>query len=420
MVSLLNYNFPTFKFEHFIVLCIASVPALSLSVNSGYSYGSGILALLAIAACFRHSGKKYVLTREDKYLLLVFLLYFFAYLLTILLDGFHFREMDRPSKFLLAGLILLFLLRYDLNYEFLLKGIIAGAISGGIVALYQNYILNVDRAYGFQMAISFGNGSMLLGLLAFTIGDYYFWKKNSMVAFLSILAGFMGLLGSFYSGSRGGWLALPLLVFIIWQYRSLPGPKKILITAGVCFVFIALIALAPKSVVKNRISIAVNEFTAYFDDTNIHSSTGYRFEMWKSAYYSFLELPITGVGEYGSAASKQKQMEKGLINKKILHFKHSHNEYLNALSKRGIVGFSVLLGVYLIPLWLFLRRITIKNEASRVYAICGSLVVMCYMIFGFTQSSFSHNNGVVMYSSMIMFFWAAIRNNERLERSGIV
>ena len=73
----------------------------------------------------------------------------------------------------------------------------------------------------------------------------------------------------------------------------------------------------------------------------------------------------------------------------------------------------------MIPLWLFISKIKAVNQETQIYAVCGSLVVMSYMIFGFTQSSFSHNSGVVMYGALVVFFWAAIRSSEPLELTKI-
>ena len=419
-----SQRFSAITFEHFIILCAASVPALSLSINSGYSYGFAILVLLALCTYCLSLGRKpallAALTKEDKYLLLAFCGYFLTYLFAILLDGFHFREMDRPSRFLLAALVLLFLLKYELNYHLFLRGIIIGAIGAGGIAFYQYYVLNIERAEGFQMAISFGNDAILLGLLSFSISAYYFWKNSNRLAWLGIVGGFMGLLASFCSGTRGGWVALVLLFFIGGYYRSLLGFNKRLWIIGGVVIFFMLTLFTFDSGVESRFIAIKNELIKYTAGTHKNasledSSAGSRLEMWKSAYYSFLESPLVGVGEYGSVVSKQQQIDQGLVHQEIIHFMHAHNEYLNALSQRGFIGFIALMLVYLVPLRLFAAKMKSDNQTSRLYAICGLLTVTAYMLFGLTQSSFSHNNGVIVYGSLTVFFWAAIRNNERYQ-----
>ncbi len=87
-------------------------------------------------------------------------------------------------------------------------------------------------------------------------------------------------------------------------------------------------------------------------------------------------------------------------------YPHAHNEYIDALGLRGLVGFAALLAVYLVPLRLFLSKLrpSHMNWRVRCYALAGALIPLSYMIFALTDSMFSNNIGVMLYVFPIAFF----------------
>jgi Lipid A core - O-antigen ligase and related enzymes len=232
---------------------------------------------------------------------------------------------------------------------------------------------------------------------------------------LAALAFFSGVMGSLLSASRGGWVGLPLImVFLLWQSRDLLGKKLVI---GICLLGVmgaVTICNIPKLGVSNRIYEAAHNIEMYLQgDSN--TSVGLRFEMWKASVYMLADSPIFGVGEYSSKEFKQKLSDEGVITQITVEFDHAHNEYLDALGLRGLVGFLALMAVYLVPLRLFLAKMREHqdNWNIKAYAIGGALIPMSYMDFALTQSMFSHNIGVMMYVFPIAFFWAATRWAEK-------
>lgn len=390
--------------------------ALSITVPNGYNIGTTLIFLLSLG--FLLKPKWCELDKEDKLLFFGFALYAVAMFVFVYLDGWHIRELDRPSRFILVLPVLLLLLKSAGREQWLWFGTIMGAIGAFALAVYERKVLGFGRAQGSEHPIMFGNTGMLLGLLSFVSATYFLANKRYIWLALTVVAGLCGIGASVLSASRGGWVALPLIgFFLLWQSRFLLGRKLVW---GVCIASVMLVAVAvivPQTGIKDRIAEAIGDVVKYHDGTDKTTSVGLRFEMWKASLSMFEESPLVGVGEYGSVAVKERLVAEGAISQDVLHYSHSHNEYINALGLTGIVGFVFLMAVYLIPLQLFLKKMRQypNNWNIRSFAMAGALVPMCYMDFGLSQVMFSHNIGVIMYVFPIVYFWAAVRWAERKE-----
>ncbi|MCM2971292.1 O-antigen ligase family protein [Larsenimonas suaedae] len=391
--------------------------ALTLSLDGGYSYGAIIVllgSLLGLGAFRLYRGQR--LAREDRQLLLVFVLYGLSFLFFRAYHVFEWSGLDKPSRFILVCLIFLFLRSVALKGYLLWLGAAVGTYSGVGVAIYQHFIDDKARANGFQHPIMFGNFGVLLGMICFAGFIFYIGKKQYTYAFLMFLAGVSGLLVSILSGSRGGWLAIPVgLVYLFWQSRDVIGARLVK-QAAVFFVaaMVAVIAI-PQTGVSHRIGQAVSDIENYVEpDGSARTSVGLRFEMWKAALHLYKESPILGVGEFDIQAKKQVLADEGIIDQAAVHFGHAHNEYLTNLSEYGTIGFILLMILYIVPLRLFNQKIRAypSDWNIRCYAMAGGLIPACYMDFALSQSMFSHNSGVMLFSLGIMYFWSVVRNLE--------
>ncbi|MFD1806951.1 O-antigen ligase family protein [Pasteurella oralis] len=134
------------------------------------------------------------------------------------------------------------------------------------------------------------------------------------------------LFGRFLSTARGGWIGLPIIVPLILY----------------CFIAITLITIVsvatlPLFKAMQRVYQAQDEITAYFVANNGSTSVGARFDMWKSALLMAREKPILGWGVEGVGEERKRQAEQQIISQFAGQFNHVHNQYLDDLSKRGVL-----------------------------------------------------------------------------------
>ncbi|CAG9296032.1 O-antigen ligase [Celerinatantimonas diazotrophica] len=392
--------------------------AMALTVRSGYSYGATLLLLgaLVMLAC-RSCGIFEGLDKADKYLLATFVIYGLSFILFRFVHVIEAAGFDKPSRFVIGVVLYLFLRRYPFKINWLWYGIAMGTIAGVMIGGYERFVEGFSRAQSNLHPIMFGDISMLLGLLSLT-GILYFKALNANRSIVFMMLGSVsGIFASILSGSRGGWIALPVaIIYIFWQGRELLGKKQVrMIFAGSVLLAVA-VGCVPQLGVSQRIEEATSNIQNYVSGHNENTSVGMRFQMWKAALYMFSEHPVLGVGKYDLRQYKQQLADQGIIDQAVVHFGHAHNEYLTNLSEYGAIGFILLLLVYLVPMRLFAQKvIRYRNHWQlKSLAMAGVLVPASFMDFALTQSLFSHNSGVMIYILAILIIWAAIRNQEIL------
>jgi O-antigen ligase len=181
--------------------------------------------------------------------------------------------------------------------------------------------------------------------------------------------------------------------------------------ATVLLLFGVLQAL-PSSQMEARIKLAVTETQDYFHSGTSTTSVGARFEMWRAGLLLIAERPWMGWGKTGYLQEQANLSQAGKMRPIMGQHNHLHNEYLDALVKRGLPGLVALLALYLVPLVLFARRVRDDNRAVRPYALAGVLLIVCYMAFGLTQAFLTHNNGVMMLAFMLAILWSLLRSGD--------
>jgi len=158
-----------------------------------------------------------------------------------------------------------------------------------------------------------------LGLLLF--------DKNKWRRLLFLAAVVFGLHPLFFSYSRGAYAAaIGVLVFF-----GLIKKRSLLVLALI--LFISWQALLPSSVV-DRIKMTRS------GSGGLESSAAVRLDLWNHAVKLFKKNPIFGVGFGGFEFTVPEGIE----------FKDTHNLYLKILSEQGIIGFSLLLLIFVMAL----------------------------------------------------------------------
>ena len=395
-------------------VCVFLFSALALAFNSGYSLGALVLLLASTYLLWKRPRLN--LQRRDYLLLGTLLLYFSIFTANMLYHADPTRELDIPLRALLATPVLLLLLTYPPRPAAWWGGVAIGAIAGAALALWQLTVLHMERPQAATSnAIHFGNASMLLGMLALCgLGWAREQRHRTVWATLLLTGALAGILGSIVSGSRGGWLALPVCGCIFAAHYS-KGRGKHYMT-GLLALFIAVAALAyslPNSPVHERAVIAIDDLKKFEHNGNVSTSIGQRIEMWRTAIALSNENIWFGMGRNGYLAAKQQLVAEGSMSKTVLDHTNAHNDYFDALVKRGTFGLLTLLTLFFIPLTLFARALRHSPPAARPYALGGVILCTCYPIFGLTTSSLTLNIGIIMLVFPMVILWALLRQQER-------
>jgi O-antigen ligase len=324
--------------------------------------------------------------------------------------GWHYY--DAASRFLFAIPVFFALRRIPLNKLLVIQyGLILGAFIAAICITYFARDWGSGRlGSGFLNPIHFGDISLTLGVLA-ALSINLAHKENRLMRFVKILSLLAGIYVSIKTGSRGGWIALPVFLALwIWFGKKTLSRKKIYLRVSMSMViFLASYALIPE--VSHRIDLIKDNLSAYaagHDNTSI----GIRFQLWHVAILLFESHPIFGVGMGGFKAAMPEMLNAKLLTQEAAVFgaQEVHSEILSRASQLGSFGLISILSIYLVPLFLFLRKTQSGSVALKNISRNGIVFVAGFFIYGLTVETFDLTMTAAFYSMSVAVFLAMAYN----------
>lgn len=385
---------------------------LALILPSGYSVGA---VLLLVGGIYAYTQDRHnPLDRSDFYLLLVLAAFTLEGITNNLWHGLSSSNYDKAVRFALA-IPAFYLVRWAKPpQQWAWLGLIIGSVAASFLAAYERFFMGLERPGGFNHPIQFGNLSMLMGFFCLAglgwAASLRASKQRNIYLSLLTLGALSGLLGSIFSGSRGGWVGLPFVFIILFKayhsYFSLRAKILVLVLAALA----AITAFnLPQLPIKERIHDAIHDVQQY-QAGNKNTSVGMRFEMWRGAVVLFKAKPLLGWGKDGYVEGMQQVAVEKDLHPNIAIFGHAHNEILDKTAKHGLVGLLALLALYLVPIWHFSSYLKHPKLSIRAVAVAGTILPVAYIDFGLTQGFLSHNSGVMMFSFWLVIWAGYLRN----------
>lgn len=285
------------------------------------------------------------------------------------------------------------------------------------VALYEVFVLHYPRAVGSYNPIVLGDTAMLIAVL--TGAALVTIVKQRRTQIIAALAIGLALYASIASGTRGGWVFLPVyLVWMLWMFRVQLGRKRLLVLSVsavlVLSVFLSL------SFVENRVDRTLSEIHIYMENPSINSSLAARLNMWRDSIAIWQAHPIIGTGLADFRDDSIRLHEQGIsdLNHGLMH---AHSIYFGTLAATGIVGFVAMM-VFMLwwPYQMFYRHW--HNEADsylRFYALAGMTTILAFAVFGLSEEWLGRNPLVRTYLMFILVFMTSIAvRREELKKVG--
>ena len=251
-----------------------------------------------------------------------------------------------------------------------------------------NWGAHVITTY-FVDVLSFGCLTLLFAMLSFTSLTFFWSRLSWLNRFISIASCLIGLYLSVKSGSRTGWLNMPVFL-IIWALGfSLPtyGRLKtllisflILITAGV------FIQSSPYFM--SKVLAAINEISNYrWDAKSTEGSADIRISFYRMALFYFLHNPIKGWGDIGWKELMNSPEIVQYASEYARNFpEHGfHNEILTSAVRSGIWGLVSSIAFFLVPI-IWAVKILQKsiNADLKVFGFFILLLMLHILLAGMT------------------------------------
>ena len=386
---------------------------LLLMFPKGYNYGSTALLVLSVLFLCYLLYKRVsflAIVKQNKAIFIVTTFYFLVSLFFIFLHGEKINLIDNPLRAFLFLSVIIFIVYSSVKFDVLLYSIPLGAFIAGLVALYQYYVLHLPSAFYEQMKIQSGDITMSLGLFSLVTSFYLLELKKNKCALLAIIGAIFGVLASVLSFARGGWISLPLIfLMILYIYKNIISKKRLIVL--LLGVFVSAIILSMNEQFVYRILDAKNNLAYYFEGLK-DGSVGARLDMWKIGFNAFIEHPIGGWSLSELAGYKMSLAEKGLVSHEFIVYSHLHNQFIDELAKKGILGGVAILGIFFIPLYVFYTKQKNKQNNKRIKFITtlGIVHILSTMSYCVTQAFISHNSGNIFYFFVLFLFYAFMVN----------
>jgi O-antigen ligase len=409
-------------------LSLALFPLLYMTLRGWTNYFVFILLLLAIIHFVIKSRKPSThknQAQEQHHRLATWVIIFtlaspiLAIFFSQLFRGeFTSTAFDGPSRFLLAVPAFLYLKDRSFNFTKIIEWIIPISL---IICL-SAYLLNpaASEEWGGRAAsyfvdtITFGVYCLILGFICLASIKINDEKESTLLTLLKVLGLAIGFYIAIQSQSRSAWTAaLGLLVALsfIKLQRKHPLTPWLMLALGLATMVIAYL-LTPS--VQMRIDIAIKEVIEYIQGGALDTSTGHRISMMRIGIHLMMEYPLTGLKDgimppLNSIASIQpyytELLEYTTIKAGV------HTEILAQGVRSGIFGLISSTALFLVPGFIFWKRLNHPNQQIRSAAIIGFVLVLGLFIAALTIQVYNLKYTSSFYALMIAALSAQVLQN---------
>ncbi|WP_210397620.1 O-antigen ligase family protein [Motiliproteus sediminis] len=393
------------------------LPAILLIIDRAYGFVALALVLLSSLNLTLMRNPPYQLSAQDKLVVTGLTAYPAAVALGMLVHGsWQWDHFDNPARLLLVLPIYFFVRRHKISQTCLYLGLIIGAIGAGTFGFLQKFVFGWDYAAGHIQKIQFGNLSLMMGILSLTCCiDNRSRKYRTISTALGVIAFIFGLTGSIASGARGGWIALPIVIWLILN-KALPERRLRFGLYALLLVFAGTL-YGNNSFVQEKVNKAARDVAVYFSDEKaVEGSAGTRLEMWRAAGYMFTDAPFIGVGQGSYRGELVALADRGLIDRFAARYGHAHNDFFHIAAEQGLLGLSGFLLFFSCFGYLFFKYQSRNGRLSTA----GVALIVGFTIFGLTQALFKHaisTTFVAIYASIFSGIILSTSNNDRVAQN---
>ena len=239
--------------------------------------------------------------------------------------------------------------------------------------------------------IYWGNISLTTGFIAFVLSQSF---KHYKIRALGLFALSMGLCASLWSGTRGGWVTIPVM-FMLFICLGFLRWKQLCLCL---LVLSSLIVSLPQ--VQDRMLYSASHWLSgdVFDGESLsqeRTSSQQRLDMWRFAIEHLPKNLLLGGGfAYFKEQVGKTHQATGQLTAITAH-KNPHNEYLELLTSRGVVGLFLFLGCLLLGLSLFKGAVTDKELF--VLKTSAYILVIQYLLYSLTEVFFTAKYPLVYF-----------------------
>lgn len=399
--------------EKALIICLALFSVLALTLR-GWSNACLLLTFfLALYLLFGDQKRQsyFICGTDSRMWTYALAVAFVAPLIAIFLGQLfrhqlHWPSYDSPSKFLLALPVAWIIARHRINA----MKLAVHAIPVGVFIAAISVAIHPDPKWGaerittyFVDPLTFGSICLTFALISLCAIDL----DGQDVRWVRIykFAGFaIGLYLSFKSGSRTGWLALPIVLWLWLRYRR--NIPHWLIFSVVTLACAAIYFSVP--IVKMRMDAGIGELLHYrWNGMNGDTSVGMRISFLRIGWYLFSQNPLGGWGDHGFKPlldAPELQRFASAFTSNFTFNAGFHNEIVTNMVRSGIWGLLSSLALFIIPMGFFIKNMQSSSSILRNHALVAVSYLTCVIISGMSTEVFNLKYTASFHAMMIATF----------------
>ena len=271
------------------------------------------------------------------------------------------------------------------------------------VAHYEVYFLNRFRAEGMSNhTIPFAELMVVSDLLLWMFMIYAWNNGQKILSYFLLFVSVVAFYGSLLSVTRGAWLAyiFMILIWLVYIVKNSLADKKHLLSKPILLrlllafiVFFAVSQTEQYEMLKSSTQKTINDFS----NANYQEASSNRLNIYIDAINHIEKQPF-GIGTHNFSQ----------IDPDGYPF-NAHNQLLNVWVENGIQGVISLLLLVGYSFKFFWRNLNHTNETVSIYASCGLMLIVSYVIFSQSQVVFDHHQTLIFFIFYLYFFFAQIQ-----------
>ncbi len=320
---------------------------------------------------------------------------------------------DAATRYFLAIPVFLLLQRLRPKIFFVLQfAFPAAAIVG--------YLLAKDFGGGrsgisTMDVIRFGDFELMLGVLSLFSIDWL--GRDKLLLRIFKVSGFIaGLAASLDSGSRGGWMAIPVFFALFIYFKTGRLSLRMIVSMLIAGMLTFTLLYSFHTQFRQRINVFEAEVVKF--DQEFSSLTN-RWRLFKAAVEIFSRHPIAGVGPEGFALEMQPMVDAGKLTPLDGMYGRGevHNDILSKAAGMGVFGLLAILAIYFVPFRLFWLATKSALAPIRGAGFLGLAFVSGFFVFGLTVEILNLTMATAFYGFTVAVLLAACYNIHYDERT---
>lgn len=427
---LLTKNNKLLSAQNIFIVCVALFPIFTLSLHRWISVCLFIAFFLSIYILIKGSDRResYLQPHVSPHWLYALVIALAGPVIAIALGQIFRQEFiassfDGASRFLLVIPIALVIIRKKIDvFGFLQYAAPAAILATGVsVLINPNFVYGVNRITSYFVdPLTFG--SICLGLALVSLVSIDTYKSDPLWAKIFKLIGFGGgLYLSFLSGSRTGWLAIPIVLWLWLRFRKNIPHWAIF---AIVTIFCAGIYFSMPAV-QARINVGMYELLNYeWNSLNPDGSVGMRISFFRIGLFVFSHNPLGGWGDTGFKHLLDAAELRRFATDTTRNFTFQagfHNEIITSMVRSGIWGLLSSLSLFIVPLALFFKGLRSQSMLARNHAMVAISYLISVIVSGMSTEvfnlKFTASFHALMIGSLAASLMVLISSEKELKKS---